>query len=70
MRDQVEQRCEDHPDPFDCADNIIVRASDGSYGLPIHDGGSSYIEIRFCPWCGSRLPGEPSTAPNRLIDLD
>jgi hypothetical protein len=23
---------------------------------PIRDGGSSGIVIRFCPWCGVRLP--------------
>jgi len=26
------------------------------YGLKIFDGGTSYLEIHFCPWCGSRLP--------------
>ncbi len=26
-----------------------------SFGIPIHDGGSSYIAIRFCPWCGKKL---------------
>jgi hypothetical protein len=26
------------------------------YGLPILDGGTSYIAIQFCPWCGARLP--------------
>jgi hypothetical protein len=26
------------------------------YGLIIHDGGSSMIEIHFCPWCGTKLP--------------
>jgi hypothetical protein len=25
------------------------------YGIPIHDGGSSFIEIEFCPWCGAKL---------------
>ena len=25
------------------------------YGIPIHDGGNSFIEIEFCPWCGTRL---------------
>lgn len=25
------------------------------YGLPIHDGGESYIRINFCPWCGKNL---------------
>ena len=26
------------------------------YLIPVHDGGSSGILIRFCPWCGKRLP--------------
>jgi hypothetical protein len=26
------------------------------YGLPVSDGGSSFVCIRFCPWCGARLP--------------
>ena len=26
------------------------------YGIPVHDGGSSYIEILVCPWCGKTLP--------------
>jgi hypothetical protein len=25
------------------------------YGIPIHDGGNSFIRIEFCPWCGKRL---------------
>jgi hypothetical protein len=26
------------------------------YGIPVHDGGSSHIQIGFCPWCGAKLP--------------
>jgi hypothetical protein len=26
------------------------------YGIIVHDGGSSMIQIHFCPWCGTRLP--------------
>ena len=26
------------------------------YLVPVHDGGSSGIQMRFCPWCGARLP--------------
>ena len=25
------------------------------FGIPIHDGGSSYIQIAYCPWCGKKL---------------
>ena len=36
-------------------DIIINKWSDGTYGIPIHDGGSSIIEIKYCPWCGETL---------------
>jgi hypothetical protein len=26
------------------------------YGLIVHDGGHSTIQIDFCPWCGARFP--------------
>ncbi len=26
-----------------------------TFGLPIHDGGGSWISISYCPWCGSKL---------------
>jgi len=26
-----------------------------TYGIPIHDGGASYIKINYCPWCGKQL---------------
>lgn len=26
------------------------------YGLPINDGGSSFILIKYCLWCGTKLP--------------
>ena len=26
------------------------------YLIPVHDDGSSGIVIRYCPWCGSKLP--------------
>ena len=27
------------------------------YGVDVLDGGSSFIELTFCPWCGASLPG-------------
>ena len=49
-------KCDMHIDPFDCPDKIIIFSDkDNTYGLIIHDGGSSSIEIEFCPWCGSKL---------------
>ena len=57
MRQQVEHRCEQHPDPSDCPDHLVsYSAKFDEYGLVIHDGGSAVICITFCPWCGQRLP--------------
>ncbi len=51
----LNQKCDQHKDRYACPDALINRVR-GGYGLIVHDGGSSVIEIAFCPWCGSRLP--------------
>jgi hypothetical protein len=56
MQGQVDTRCADHPDPFDCPDNLIFYSPQThEFGLIVHDGGSSYIAIQHCPWCGAGL---------------
>jgi hypothetical protein len=55
MAAQLDHRCEQHPDPFDCPDQLVYRTAAGDFGLIVHDGGSSFITISFCPWCGSAL---------------
>ena len=48
--------CAQHPNPFECPDSLIVfNEKARTYGLIVHDGGSSHIEIKYCPWCGSGL---------------
>lgn len=57
MRTQVERVCDQHPDRFDCPDCLVTFLPQfREYGLLIHDGGSSFCRIWFCPWCGARLP--------------
>ena len=48
-------------------DQIIDRfVKTKEFGIPIHDGGSSHVQINFCPWCGTK----PSTLPQTLsIDI-
>ena len=46
--------CEDHQDPWECPDMTIVKIED-NYGIPVRDGGASYIKIDHCPWCGIQL---------------
>lgn len=56
MTKAVNFECVDHPDRFECPDALIsFRQKFAEYGLIIHDGGSSSITIRFCPWCGFEL---------------
>jgi hypothetical protein len=40
---------------YDDPDVVINKWKDGTFGIPIHDGGTSIITIKFCPWCGSDL---------------
>ncbi len=40
---------------IDNHDVVMNKWSDGTFGIPIHDGGSSVIKVNFCPWCGSNL---------------
>lgn len=72
MEEQLATRCEVHDDPFDCPDALVhVSPGTGSYGLIVHDGGSSWIGIRFCPWCGTRLPrtvGDVEPVVDWLVD--
>ncbi len=54
--------CEEHVDPFECPDALVIRTSSGGVGLIVHDGGSSSIEISHCPWCGSQVRGGTAQA--------
>ncbi|MEK4385812.1 hypothetical protein MKZ25_08375 [Solibacillus sp. FSL W7-1464] len=49
-------KCDIHENPYDCPDKIVIfNEKSNDYGIIIHDGGSSIIEINFCPWCGDKL---------------
>ncbi len=49
--------CEQHADPFACPDVALVHHEVfGEYGIPVRDGGASYLLIAHCHWCGSTLP--------------
>ena len=42
---------------LECSDAIIHYDNKfNEYGIMIHDGGTSHIIIKFCPWCGRKLP--------------
>jgi hypothetical protein len=59
MLKQLNWKCADHPSVEDCPDALVGRfGKKADYGLLIHDGGSSHVEIAYCPWCGTRLREE------------
>ena len=62
MKHDLEHVCRHHPNRYDCPDDLVARVR-GGYGLMIHDGSESVIEIAFCPWCGTSLP------PIQALDL-
>lgn len=57
MERSIDIICKLHKNPFNCPDAVIwYDMKYDEYGLIIHDGGESYIEINYCPWCGNKLP--------------
>jgi len=67
FKEKLNWKCDQHSDPYDCADAILVEQKVHGFGIPIHDGGSSMIKISFCPWCGSRLTKDSSA--DRTIEV-
>ncbi len=40
-----------------CSDALIVFVAQfREYGLRVRDGGTSCVQVDFCPWCGFKLP--------------
>ncbi|WP_082730447.1 MULTISPECIES: DUF6980 family protein [Sphingomonas] len=63
MRLNVENNCDQHPDRRECPDCLVdYWPQSDTYGLIVHDGGSSVIAIAFCPWCGAKLPQQSEVA--------
>ena len=53
----LDNMCEEHGgDPMACPDMVVVYSPIcDEYGLPIRDGGASYLTISHCPFCGAAL---------------
>ena len=68
MRLHSELDCDVHDDPVECADCLVLYYSGSrEYGIPVRDGGSSYVVIQYCPWCGTNLGSNPSQKGRRKI---
>lgn len=58
MKGALTNACAEHADdPFACGDMLLsFSLTFAEYGLIVHDGGASSVLIKFCPWCGTKLP--------------
>lgn len=57
MQEQVDSSCTQCDSRFDCPDCLIhYLPRFREYGIMVHDGGTSFVTISFCPWCGHELP--------------
>jgi ssDNA-binding Zn-finger/Zn-ribbon topoisomerase 1 len=59
MASQMNWKCAHHAEASDCPAALIGRFGNRSYGLLMHDGGTSFIGMNFCPWCGKALSLAP-----------
>jgi hypothetical protein len=48
--------------------NITYVEKFREYGIPVCDGGDSYITIGYCPWCSKKLPSSLREEWFDLID--
>jgi hypothetical protein len=56
MRSDLSNKCDVH-DRLACPDALIhYSLKFNEYGIIVHDGGASSVQIHFCPWCGTQLP--------------
>lgn len=70
MERHLNAKCNTHSDPWECTDYTLVRSTawcdrtqrqQPCVGIPVRDGGTSFILITHCPFCGKYIEGSPST---------
>ena len=54
---QITTTCPEHPDPCDCPDILVTYFPRfDEYSIAVRGGETAAVAIRYCPWCGVRLP--------------
>jgi hypothetical protein len=57
MKEELERHCDRGLDRFACPDALVAHSPKfDEFGIIVHDGGVSTVQIMFCPWCGAKLP--------------
>src|SRR2546423_5787060 len=63
--------CEDMRVWVESEDDVVLHwPRSGRYLIPVLDGGSSGVVIRYCPWCAALLPDPEGQAGHRVIEVD
>lgn len=62
--------CSIHDDPHECPDVMVVWSQTHGPGLPVRDGGSSFITINHCPWCGTEIAVKDENGIDPVISPD
>lgn len=71
MQSFLNAKCDQHDNPWECADMVVVQAEDGRIGIPVRDGGESFVVFDFCPWCGQKLKtGIGAGSARQLFDIN
>ncbi len=69
MKNHIECKCATHDNVFACCDHLLYYNNVvDEYGIIIHDGGSSYLHILYCPFCGTKLPKSKRTSYFDLLE--
>ena len=55
MRCHSTLTCTVHDHPRDCPDVLVLWSPGHGAGLPVRDGGASFVIIQYCPWCGKNI---------------
>ena len=51
----MEHCCENMKMMVEEENSIVFIQKTREYGVPIQDGGSSFLVMSFCPWCGKKI---------------
>ena len=56
LKHAAEYKCQEHVNPFDCPDQVVIRNDLGDFGLLVRNPKSPLVTlIYYCPWCGAKL---------------
>ena len=53
--EKMKHCCEDMTYMVEEENSIVFVSRTKEYGVPIRDGGSSFLVMKYCPWCGKEL---------------